>query len=182
MKSFYLGGKMKELFLMDMKNYINNPITVFSRPSVRAVIIKDNKLAMIYSNKYDYYKFPGGGINSCETLKDALIRETREEAGLDIIFDSIKEWGHVLVKEKGDREDLFIQDNFYYFANVRDNLVSRNLDDYEEQEGYELRFVSPEIILDTNINHNHNDYKDLTMIKRENKAVELLVSEKFIKL
>lgn len=145
MKSFYLGGKMKELFLMDMKNYINNPITVFSRPSVRAVIIKDNKLAMIYSNKYDYYKFPGGGINSGETLKDALIRETREEAGLDIIFDSIKEYGHVLVKEKGNMEDLFIQDNFYYFYDAyqqRKNNKSLTLDRRMAQGEYSEFFFA----------------------------------------
>jgi len=171
---------MKELFLMDMKNYIDKPITIFSRPSVRAVIIKDNRLAMIYSTKYDYYKFPGGGINSGETNENALVRETAEEAGLDIIVDSIKEWGHVLVKEKGTDEDLFIQDNFYYFASVRDTLVGRNLDDYEANEGYELRFVSPNVILETNMNHQHNGYNDSTMIKREIKAVELLVSEKLI--
>ena len=52
---------MRELFVMDMKNYTDNVKTSFSRPSVRGIYIKDNKIAAIYSNKYDYYKLPGGG-------------------------------------------------------------------------------------------------------------------------
>ena len=37
---------------------------------------------MIHSLKYDYYKFPGGGIENGENPVEAMIRETREEAGL----------------------------------------------------------------------------------------------------
>ena len=32
---------------------------------------------MIHSLKYDYYKFPGGGIEDGESNEEALIRETR---------------------------------------------------------------------------------------------------------
>ena len=50
---------------------------------------------MVHSLVYDYYKFPGGGLEFDESNIDALIRETREEAGLIIIKDSIKEYGYV---------------------------------------------------------------------------------------
>ena len=49
---------MKLLFEIDLKNYDLNG-TKFIRPSVRAVIVKDGRLAMVHSLKYDYYKFPG---------------------------------------------------------------------------------------------------------------------------
>ena len=62
--------KMRILFEMDKKDYVPNG-RVFSRPSARAIIIKDGKIAMVYNKKYNYYKFPGGGIEADEgfTLK-----------------------------------------------------------------------------------------------------------------
>lgn len=39
--------KMRILFEMDKKDYIPNG-SVFSRPSARAIIIKDGKIAMVY--------------------------------------------------------------------------------------------------------------------------------------
>lgn len=45
---------MRILFEMDKKDYVSNG-SVFSRPSARAIIIKDRKIAMVYSRKYNYY-------------------------------------------------------------------------------------------------------------------------------
>ena len=42
---------MRLLFEIDYKNYKENG-TVGKRPSARAIIIKDNKIAMVYSKKY----------------------------------------------------------------------------------------------------------------------------------
>ena len=85
---------MKLLFEIDKKNYDNDG-KAFVRPSARTIIIKDNKIYMVHSLVYDYYKFPGGEIESDESNIDALIRETKEEAGLIVIKDSIKEYGYV---------------------------------------------------------------------------------------
>jgi len=76
--------KMRILFEIDKKDYIPNG-SVFKRPSARAIIIKDRKIAMVYSKKYNYYKFPGGGIENGECMEDALIREVSEETGLCVI-------------------------------------------------------------------------------------------------
>lgn len=85
---------LAQVFEMDNKDYVPNG-SVFSRPSARAVIIKDGKIAMVYSKKYNYYKFPGGGIEADECMEDALIREVLEETGLCVIRDSIQEYGQV---------------------------------------------------------------------------------------
>lgn len=60
--------KKRILFELDKKDYISNG-NVFSRPSARAFIIKDGKIAIVYSKKYNYYKFPGEGIEADESEK-----------------------------------------------------------------------------------------------------------------
>lgn len=126
---------MRMLFEIDTKDYDMNG-TIFKRPSARGIIIQNGKVAMIHSLKYDYYKFPGGGIESGEDSRNALIREVEEEAGYVVIPDTIKEYGMVHRIQKGDTEDVFIQDNYYYLCGVQMDTRPQKLDDYEKEEGY----------------------------------------------
>ena len=64
------------------------------------IVIRDGKIAMMHSRKYDYYKLPGGGIEPGETLEETLIREVREESGLVVKIETIKEFGYVRRIEK----------------------------------------------------------------------------------
>ena len=87
---------MELLFEMDLHDYELGD-NVFSRPSARGVIFDDcGRIALVYSQKEKYYKFPGGGILSGEDKKEALIREVREETGLVVIPKSVREFGSVL--------------------------------------------------------------------------------------
>ena len=58
------------------------------RPLGIAVIRKGNKVLALkgYDSKKEtyFYRLPGGGIHFCETAKDAVIRELKEEIGVDI--------------------------------------------------------------------------------------------------
>ena len=168
---------MKLLFEIDKKNYDNDG-KAFVRPSARAIIIKNNKIYMVHSLVYDYYKFPGGGIEKNESNIDALIRETKEEAGLVVIKDSIKEYGYVhrVKKAKDSGYSIFIQDNYYYICDVENNILEQQLDDYENFEKFTLELVDPKIAIDTNRNKDHGP-KDLEMIEREAKVLELLIKD-----
>lgn len=173
-------GYMRELFVIDKKNYKENG-TVGRRPSVRGIVIKDGKIAMMHSLKYDYYKLPGGGIEEGEQLEDTLIREVREESGLIVKKDSIKEFGYVRRIEKGKIEDIFIQENFYFLCDVEDVVQAQELDDYEEEEIFTLEYVSPEHAIYVNENADHKDKVESQtfagMILRENKVLEIISME-----
>ena len=54
--------------------------------NVRAgiMIIKDNKLLLHKNDNRDNYCLPGGGVHFLESSKEAIIREIKEETGLDI--------------------------------------------------------------------------------------------------
>jgi len=46
---------MRELFSMDAKDYLEGG-KVFRRDSARAIVLKDGKVLLVHSKKYDYYK------------------------------------------------------------------------------------------------------------------------------
>ena len=172
---------MRLLFEIDLDDY-NKSGKAFIRPSARAIIIKDNKIYMVHSLLYDYYKFPGGGIEHDESNIDALIRETAEEAGLIVIKDSIKEYGYVHRIQKSDQDDysMFIQDNYYYLCDVENNRINQKLNDYEEHEKFTLELVNPKIAIDANRNKNHGS-KDMIELEREAKVLQILVEEGYFK-
>ena len=82
---------MKTLYIFDKHNYTED-MKVFERFAVRGIVIRDGKIAMQQAGE-GYYKILGGGIDKGETNEQALIREVREEAGLVVIPDSIRECG-----------------------------------------------------------------------------------------
>lgn len=172
---------MRLLFTIDTKNYKENGVT-YIRNSSRCINIKDGKVAMIHSLKYNYYKFPGGGIEQLETKEEALIRETLEEAGLKVIPSSIKEFGYVHRKQKSGYPDvdLFIQDNFYYLCDVEEEIFNQHLDNYEQEEKFTLEYVKPEDAIIVNRFFEHGP-KNKMMLEREARVLEILINEGYFK-
>lgn len=54
--------------------------------AARAIIIEDGKLLVMYRNKYgaEYHTLVGGRLNEHEDETQALVREVREETGLQV--------------------------------------------------------------------------------------------------
>ncbi len=169
---------MRLLFEIDTKDY--DPCgKAYVRPSVRGIIIRDGKVAMVHSLKYDYFKFPGGGIEPGESFEQALIREVAEEAGLQVIPQSIREYGLVHRVQKGARADIFVQDNYYYLCDAEAEVCGQHLDDYEADERFTLEFVTPGHAIRTNRCMDHGP-KDPVMLEREEKVLKLLVQEQYV--
>ncbi len=171
---------MRLLFEMDKKDY-GECAYIFRRDSARSIIIRDGKIAMIHSLKYDYYKFPGGGIEPGERAVDAQIRETAEETGLTVIPDSVREYGYVhRIQKNVEKEDeCFVQDNYYYLCDVEEYVGPQKLDDYESDEHFTLKYVKPEIAILSNRTKDHGP-KDPVMLEREARILEMLHSEGLI--
>lgn len=56
------------------------------RKSCRAIIIENNSLVTMYRERENnvYYTFPGGGMEDGETFDSCIVREYREEFGIDV--------------------------------------------------------------------------------------------------
>ena len=163
--------------LFELKSGENNGNgTAFIRPSVRAIIRREGRVAMVHSLKYDYYKFPGGGIEPGERKEEALIRETREEAGLVVLSDSIREYGYVHRVQVRTDGSVFIQDNDYYFCDTLPEQRKQQLDDYEAEERFTLEYVDPKLAIAVNRGSDHGP-KDPQMLEREARVLECLMAE-----
>lgn len=132
---------MQVIFTIDNKDYIKEWEKI-ERSAARAVIVKNHKIALVKCGKVGYYKFPGGGVEHDEDLKDALAREVAEETGL-ILTKVTSELGAVKEIRKDTKENkIFEHNSFYYFADVSDDVTEQNLDNYEDELDYFLEWTT----------------------------------------
>ncbi len=56
------------------------------RIRVAGILVKDNQILLVRHEKNgkSYWLIPGGGVDFCETAEEALMREYREEVGMEI--------------------------------------------------------------------------------------------------
>ena len=57
-------------------NHTNLNQDVRRRTASRALVIKDNKVAILYSKKYNFYLTPGGGVEW--TIKGGVVFDCKE--------------------------------------------------------------------------------------------------------
>lgn len=166
---------MKRLFDIDIKDY-EAGYKVYCRPSARGIILQGDKIALVYSGREHYYKFPGGGIQGGEDKKAALVREVREETGLVVIPDSIREFGSVLRRQKSDKLEntIFEQENFYYICDVEAANIGQELDEYEREAGFVLRVLPIDEAICANDEYHSDNYFDEIMIKSELRVLRMV--------
>ncbi len=71
---------------MDFNSPVHKNITDLAsgiyRIAVKALIIRDEKLLVVKETE-GFYGLPGGGLEYNDTIKNSLLRELKEEVGLD---------------------------------------------------------------------------------------------------
>ncbi len=169
---------MQLLFELDSKNY-NLDYNKIYREASRAVIIKDNKIAMVKSLKEGFYKFPGGGIEKGESQVDALIREVLEETGLSVEVESIREYGYTLENRKSEELEkcIFSQKSYYYFVSVKDYLLEQRLTEDERELDFVLEWIDLKEVYLANSKIEIN--KNNRFIARETKVLSMLINDTF---
>lgn len=121
------------------------------REAVRAIIIRDRHLLLIFSSTSGDYKFPGGGVDLGETHEEALIREVKEESGATIT-DIGQAFGKVLEYREPIEQgyDVFEMTSFYYICQVDPLLAEQTLDQYEQELGFTPVWVDIDEAIRTN--------------------------------
>ena len=157
---------------IDLKNYIENG-TVFRRTAVRGIIQRNGQFLIIHSMKYGDYKFPGGGRHDDEELLDTLMREVREETGYHVITETAKLYMKVTERRKGDPDDMLEMTSWYYVCDVEEEQGDRNLDDYEEEYDYRVKWMSLEEAIAAN--ERVRELEAVPWVVRENEVMRQIV-------
>ena len=171
---------MRMLFSIDLKDY-DPAAPRFVRPSVRGIICREGKVALVHSRKLDYYKFPGGGMEAGEDHLSALCREVREEAGLQVKPETVRPYGQVHRIQRGQYGDTFVQDNYYYLCEVEEAAAAQQLDDYEADEGFTPEWTEPAHAAEVNLRDRSGDSRFdpvyTIMLEREARVLQMLMEE-----
>ena len=122
-------------------NPLKTPISEYKkfkvRNAVRAIILDDQKnIALVHVSCGDYYKIPGGGVDSGEDKILALKRECLEEAGVEIT--NIQELG--FIKEINGIVNL-MQNSFCYVVNIFGDKKIPEFTKKEIEKGFSLKWI-----------------------------------------
>ena len=140
---------------------------VIERVAIRAIIMANNRILLVQSNRGDF-KFPGGGLEENESHEECLIREVREETGYIhcIVNDKI---GTVTERKMDEyiENSLFQMTSHYYLCDLAtDKKIAQKLDGYEA----ELNFTPKWVTLEEAIKQNESlieKYEQNGWLKRE---------------
>lgn len=130
---------MEQLGKLIISNNLHNQTREKYRLAARGIILKDDKILMIYSKFYNDYTFPGGGVENGEDEIVALKRECVEEAGVEV--KNVRPFCKIFEKRELDDETYLLHESHFYLCDIN-KFTKRHLEDYEVELGYETVWIS----------------------------------------
>ena len=118
-------------------DFYKNPIEVDVsklqwRPAAYGIVIKDNKILL--SKQVNGYDLPGGGINLGENPEQAVIREIKEETGINAKNPKLVDAGTAFYKSWTKGEVYYQAIALYYVCEYQSGKLSASgLEDYEKE-------------------------------------------------
>jgi len=109
------------------------------RPSVYAVIIKNNKILMLTMRSNGKLYFPGGGVELGEKMETALKREVKEETGLNIKIEKLLHFKENFFYYNPTKEAFHVFGFFYLCKPLTTKLIKDN--EVNDDEATKPRWV-----------------------------------------
>ena len=116
----------------------------------RGILVRDDKILLIYYKSKDLYLIPGGGLEAHESLEECCERELAEETGIRVNAHT-----HYLTLEEYYHEYYF---KSHYFLCKFVGQCEQTLTENEKKNGLEPRWVDFDEAL--KIFENYESYKE----------------------
>ncbi len=105
---------------------------------VRAIIIRNGKLLAMQDENAPYYYLIGGKVGMGETAEEAVLREVKEETGIDAEIERALWFTQNFFTEKVKNE-RYHEIGLYFLLRIKDNELTE--EEFTVQEGkHTLRF------------------------------------------
>ena len=161
------------------KNILPSHPECFTRIATRAIVIRDQKILLMYTKRYNDYSLPGGGVDQNELIEDGFKRELNEETGACNIHN-IQAFG--LYEEyrpyKSDKHyidcNIMHMLSYCYTCDIAEQLAPMKLEDYEVKNGMQASWVNIDDAITHNIKTIKNDVKQGLSVERETYLLKLI--------
>ncbi|MFT4533634.1 MAG: ADP-ribose pyrophosphatase YjhB (NUDIX family) [Saprospiraceae bacterium] len=139
--------------------------SIFTRLATRSIAIQDNSILLLYTERYEDYSLPGGGLDLGEDKIEGMQRELSEETGAQGITN-IKPFGAYEEYRPWHKADYDIQHmiSYCYTCEINKELGISNLESYEIKNGMKAKWIN----IHEAINHNN-----MTMATSDNKGMSI---------
>ena len=163
-----------ELFEINENNMTDNDVKVIQNKA-RALLVRDN--SFLICNYAGVYMLPGGSVDNGESYDVAILRELREEIGIEYKIQELERL--ILIKyyqknypnRDGGTKDRIMQ-TLYYFGPYRGiDLSKSHRTEKEKKDKFEFSLVSFDDlnhILDTDTGNPRKPYFDRELSKAVN--------------
>ncbi|WP_413693339.1 NUDIX hydrolase [Psychromonas sp. KJ10-2] len=145
---------------------------IFTRLATRAIVFKQGKILLMFTERYNDYSLPGGGVDLGEELIDGLQRELAEETGAQQItniqpFGLFEEYRpHNSTKHQAECSIMHML-SYCYTCEIADQLGESQLEDYEVNNGMRVCWVDIDEAIQHNLHTIEHDQKQGLSIQRE---------------
>lgn len=121
------------------------------RRAARGIVFDTRRILLLYTERYDDFSLPGGGIDAGETLQEGLRREMAEEVGAHALhvlagFGRVDEFR----PQRGDAEGVIFMQSYLYRCALGAPLQAPKMEHYERANGMRVEWVD----IDHAIAHN----------------------------
>ena len=152
--------------------------SIFTRLATRSIALHHDELLLLYTERYDDFSLPGGGLEPHEDQVEGLIRELREETGAQGIRN-IMPFGVYEEYRPWYKPDYELQRiiSYCYTCEVDHALGASQLESYEQANGMRALWVNLYEAIAHNERTMASSLKKGMSIERETYLLRLIADE-----
>jgi len=116
--------------------------SIFTRLATRGITMQGTRILLLYTERYEDYSLPGGGLEQDEDQIEGMMRELSEETGATAI-NNIRVFGAYEEYRPWHKDDYEVQHmiSYCYTCNINTTLGMARMESYEIKNGMTAMWV-----------------------------------------